>query len=393
MKKPVNKAAVRAALAAVEAEQPKRVKLALRKKPLWDLERDGITFSLLTRFIICRHRFWIRTVLGLRSDEGWNPKMEYGSLFHAGLEAFAASGLTTPFEQRIKAAQAGIKRYSDHLLRTYVESRDDILFWTKLGLAQFDCYARHWQKKDEKRVYVSQEEVFDHQTLLPSGRTVRLRGKYDEVFRTGSAKTPIFYNQENKSKGEVDELGITQSLQMDLQTMLYVHTLDQSKITGGHPCNKILYNVILRPNGGKYPKRQKKTETPTTFTQRLIDDMYAEPSLFFHRWDVTLNPGDLDRFRTCSLYPILEQLYDWWESIKDNPMDPWKTRVYDKTQPKIYQHCSNPHHSMRPFGVWDSLALGNRGDYFDLITRDSYTGLKSLDTCFPELESASLSER
>ena len=54
----------------------------------------------------------------------------------------------------------------------------------------------------------------------------------------------------------------------------------------------------------------------------------------------------------------------------DDPFDPWKS----------------PYHFRRPFGIYDGLAAGRRGDFFNLLTSGSHTGLRQRSTAFPELE-------
>mgnify|MGYP003463448113 FL=1 len=64
-------------------------------KPLWDgpyteTENGGLTYSLLSRFLCCRHRFWLRVIKGLKADEGFSYIMEYGNAWHYCEELFAA---------------------------------------------------------------------------------------------------------------------------------------------------------------------------------------------------------------------------------------------------------------------------------------------------------------
>lgn len=364
------------------------VKPKLRAEPLWNLERDGVTFSLLQRFYVCRHRFWIRTVLGLRPDEGFKHSMEYGSMFHAGLEAFAHSDGNSLIT-RIDYAKKGIKAYGTKLKSQFPDDEGKIIFWRNLAEAQFEVYANHWKKEDLTRDYTAQEATFCVPTVLPSGRTVKVRGKYDELF---IQKKDVL--QENKCKGEVDEVGITSALHTDMQTGTYLHSLDGSDLIDGRTCLDVLYNVILRPLGGKYPMRQKVSETEKQFQQRAIDDIHANPDKYFHRWKVSLSKTDLQNFRNRILFPMLEQLCDWWESIKTDPMNPWMTDGWERLEGNSFKpiRVHNRHHYLRPFGIYDPQLNQGRGDFHEFIMSDGQIarGLKTLDTVFPELEDPSL---
>ena len=54
-----------------------------KKPPLWKgPERDGITYSMLSKFLVCRERFRLLVVEGLRPQRRFNHRLEYGTMFH-----------------------------------------------------------------------------------------------------------------------------------------------------------------------------------------------------------------------------------------------------------------------------------------------------------------------
>ena len=354
----------------------------------WDLYRDGITQSLLCKFIIDRHRFWIRTVKGLQQDIGFVHRMEYGSLMHAGFEGFgsAKTQKNFNFDKAVEKGLNGIKHYASRLKKLYPQA--NVSFWSYVAQGQFKLYCQHYKRRDQKRVYVFYEREFTVPTSLPSGRVIPLRGKYDEGFISEHKKT-LGVLQENKVKGDIDEEGIAMSLNLDLQTMLYLHSLDLSKEFSPLAFRECLYNVVLRPGGGKYPIRQKKEETERQFADRMLSLVQENPSKYFHRWNVEVSEKALHKFRQCVLYPLLEQLADWWDSIKNNPLDPFRTYSCPPNGDPVTFH--NGQHFIRPFGVYDTLALGNRGDYFDYIISGgtNLVGLQKKEL-FSELTAPSL---
>ena len=372
---------------------------------LWTLE-DGITFSMLSKFLICRHRFWIKYVLGLKESRGFDHKSEYGNLMHAAFEAFAASPKSKKsFEQRVAAGVKGIDAYRKEFDNDLISDSGDIDFWTTVAKAHFEHYATHWRKRDEKRIYIAQEEVFDEPIELPSGRRIRLRGKIDELFQTPSKPGKLGPRtlQENKVKGRVDEDGILMSLHCDFQTMLYLVVLDMK----GWTTHKVLYNVLLRPNSGGIGNQivqrkgrgnaKKGMETREEFCKRVSRLPATDPRLFYHRFNVEVTDSDLEMFKKQILFPVLEQLADWWKSIKDKPSDPWTTPCSREEMENMapgfcFPRKPNSLHYLRPFGVYDSLADGMRGDYFDFITSGgtNRSGLKRSESAFPELDSPSL---
>ncbi|MEM4359834.1 MAG: PD-(D/E)XK nuclease family protein [Candidatus Bilamarchaeaceae archaeon] len=325
-------------------------------RPVWTPD-DGITYSLLSRFIVCRQRFWIRAVLGLVPKPEWNHRIEYGSMFHAGLEAISAG----------TSVENAVGEYANSLLNQFPQFSDDIHLWSTICKGQLEVYSSWW--KDDPKSYLLHEEVFDVPVGLPSGRSIRLRGKVDSVF----SRQKSVYLQENKIKGDIDLDGIMQQMAGDLQTMMYITALDLMKTHG--KVRRVLYNVIQRPLGGKYPLRKRKAETPGAFAKRVVQNIRDSPESYFHRIEVEVTDKDVLTFRQRCLYPLLEGVLDWWESIKDDPTNPW-----------VSNGKSNKHHWIRPFGVYDSLGLGFRGDYYDFIVHGSMNGLQKTTDVFPELK-------
>jgi hypothetical protein len=139
------------------------------------------------------------------------------------------------------------------------------------------------------------------------------------------------------------------------------------------PVTGILYNVIRRAG-----LRRKVNETLVDFLARIGEDIDERPEHYFLRWEHILSTEEVDLFLTRMLDPILEQIYDWWESIKTHPFEPWVDRGGNM----------NPLHYQRPFGVYDPMGVKGYGNYFQLLTKGSYFGLHQREDVFPELETA-----
>lgn len=359
---------------------------------LWNgPETDGVTNSLLCRWLVCRERFRLYAVEGLAEDEGFREAMEFGNLWHAAEEA-QCGGL--PW---MPAAQ----EYYQQLRRTYGDAHDAQVRkqWNCLRTA-FPIYLDWWSShKDERmREPLLSEAAFRVPFELPSGRVVLLRGKFDAVPLYGS--TVVL--QENKCKSRIDVEGITKTLDRNLQTMIYqtalrqlargVGELDECVNTvEGYKVGGVLYNVIRRPlgdftaikqrkgrlvwNKAKTAKIRKGAETERMFYKRLGQMIKAKPQEYFHRWKVTLKRVDIVRFHERVLIPILETLCDWWESMPD-PHNPW----WDA------QGRPNRLHWQSPWGVYNSLGMGFRGDFFRYLTTGGESGLRKVSTLYPELE-------
>jgi hypothetical protein len=371
-------------------------------------QEDGITFSLLSKWINCRHRFYLRVVHGLVEDQGFNHSMEYGSLWHAAEEAFCGGHPWQP----------ALKKYYNHLIKTYGGSEALINKWYNVALQQFPRYLEYWRTHgDEKsRKPLLEEKAFCVPYTLPSGRTIRLRGKWDaimlldfphknrdsELYKAWMANWPKakkgISNQENKTKGEIDEEGLLKTTDRNLQTCLYQIALremirqgipdheDFTALRGavqlGFPLVGVLYNVIRRPLSDRYAIKQKVAETPKQFYERLGSQIDEKPEHYFKRWKIILTDEDIERFKVRVFHPILETLCDWWEWIAADPADPWRPRLITRLSPLP---VNNTLHFQAPWGVYDTLGQGYRGDYFGYLTTGSQAGLKKIKNLYPEL--------
>jgi hypothetical protein len=233
------------------------------------------------------------------------------------------------------------------------------------------------------------ESVFAVPYRLPSGRIVTLRGKFDSVDLIGLARSQRVYLQENKAKGDIDELMLRRQLQFDLQTMLYLVALRDGNLIDFHkmPIGGVRYNVIRRPlSGGKgsiKPHKEKVTKKKTTpaetkehFYKRLAELIEADCPTFFMRWKVEITPGDLHAFEQRFLIPCLESLCDWWEAMENCQFDPWhSTRGNGKIR----------YHYQHPYGIYNALAEGGSTTLDDYLASGSEAGLSHCTNLFPEL--------
>lgn len=381
------------------------------KQPLWKgPEVDGVTQSLLSRFLVCRERFRILVVEGLREADSFNHRIEYGSMWHVCEEAFAGCG--ERWKKYIRNDRQyewlePLREYAAQLHQQYPLDQEKIQHWYCVCREQFPVYVDYWRKHPDvkNRTPLLQEQAFNVPYTLPSGRVVRLRGKWDSVDLIGKGRRAGVYLQENKTKGEIHEGQLLKQLSsgFDLQTMLYLvayqewHRQFGKQKTGKEwRCNLrgIRYNVVRRPlSGGKGSIRRHKAtktkpeETADEFYGRLWDIIKAKPETYFFRWKVEVTPADLTRFRRECLDPILEQLCQWWDWVTDYS-DPFHyVREYSSDRSaRRPDSASTPIHWRHPFGVWNSLNEGSSTPLDEYLLNGSTLGLEQTTTLFPELD-------
>lgn len=363
--------------------------------PLWKGPMvDGISQSLLCHFIVCRDRFRIHTIEGLEANDRFNHRLEYGNMWHICEEAHAANLSDKVREQKLFA-------YAQDLAGKYKTSSEDVLKYYNLCKLQYPVYQDFWSKHPDvkDRTPFFQEVSFNIPYLLPSGRIVWLRGKFDSVDLIGKAKaTQSIYLQENKSKGDIDPIALQKQLKYDMQTLFYLtalYTLNdymegkapaEINTEGIMPDETIMgplvgwngkiggvrYNVIRRPlAGGRHSIKQKQGQTIDQFYAELQQRIASDCEFFFMRWKIDFTKAEVERFQKQTLIPLLEQLCDWYQIQTGGRMsdDAWK-----------YQNF------VMPYGVYSPLSEGYTTDVDEYLFTGSKTGLTRMKTLFPELE-------
>lgn len=362
------KRAVTSALKKANRRRPKKLKGPLWKGP----EVDGLTQSLLAKFLVCRERFRLLVVEGLQEADTFRHTLEYGQFWHVCEEALAQG----------KDWETALLSYARELSRRYPTQQEQVEKWYLVCQQQFPVYMDYWKNQltGQGRKTLLAEELFRVPYRLPSGRTVVLRGKWDSVYvlkKRGPDKG--VWLQENKTKGQIVEEQVRKQLHFDLQTMFYLVALSYSEELGDMPytLKGVCYNVIRRPlSGGKHTIRQHKPsksnpkgESKEEYYKRLRRLMAAEPSHYFMRWYSTVSSQDIERFRREFLDPTLEQLADWWDWVKDSP-NPFSSNI----------------HWRSPYGVYNVLHRGGSTELDAYLETGSMVGLEKAKTLFQELE-------
>lgn len=351
-----------------------------RKEPLWtgpdgSGDTGGVTQGLLSRFLCCRERFRLLVVEGIKPKEGFSSRMEFGNFWHTAEQALADGGLDP--ERQVKA-------YAKTLASQFPFQREDIDHWYRMTLQLFPRYVDYWRRHPDvkNRTPLLEEYPFDVPYQLPSGRKVRLRGKWDSVDLVDKG----IWLQENKTKSTINQQALYNQLSsgFDLQTMLYLVALiewinEQCQDDPGMaeqfsaPVRGVRYNVIRRPAHKSVESAMKKFGD---------DEEAGRLDEWFLRLRVEIKPKDLERFRRESLDPILEQLWDWWGWVsKTQRSDPFSGISLST---KVTTHPNTLHFRM-PHGIYNPLLEGAPTDYDRLVDRNDMTGMERVEVLFPEL--------
>lgn len=352
--------------------------------PVWKgPEVDGVTQGLLARFLQCRERFRIYVIDGLRQRDTFNPRLEFGNMWHVMEEDYSR-------EPSVEGFEKALLDYCRKLSNRYPSQQDQIEHWYGMAKAMFPEYVCHYADNPDvkSKVPLMQEQSFDVKYKLTSGRVVRLRGKWDAVDLIkdwgdlDNAPKPGIYIQENKTKSTIDQAKVERQLRFDLQTMFYLVALKTQYYTNepsarnnwsmkngvcllDHPICGVRYNVIRRP----------AHKTVSSAMTKLRSDMLAcRADEWFARWPVEVSAEDIERFKQQTLNPVLEQLCQWWDVVKHGN-EAW--------------HFRSGIHFRTPYMGYNPLGEGGFGEVDDYMETGNSVGLEHVKTVFPELEEPS----
>lgn len=366
----------------------KKALAAKPQGPIWagpcgEGPQGGVTQSLLCKFLQCRERFRLRTVEGWQPRAGFQIKLEFGNLWHTCEEHLA---MKSDWESALGA-------HAGRLCRQYRESQEEIKKWCAVIATQFPVYIKYWKTHPHMvgRKPILAEKMFDVPYPLPSGRIVRLRGKWDSIDAVYPKKggTAGVWLMENKTKNRIEELKITRRLTFDIQTMIYyiaflnadLEDIGISEKTMPGPMLGVRYNVIRRdcPISRHKAKSNKKKGTVTPeetvdhWLSRLHDEYFnANPEEWFMRWEVAVTSADVKRFEQQFLIPCLEDLCDWWREVElakndDPPHTLWGISGHYRT----------------PYGAF---IVDDYDDYAPMMETGSSVGFERVTDLFPELK-------
>jgi PD-(D/E)XK nuclease superfamily len=343
-------------------------KKATKKQPKtlpycgWTPMKDGVSQSLLQKFVVDKDRAHKHIVLGLR-ETNRKEAMEYGTIYHKLIEL--GSGMGTKYT-RPKL----IKEFNEYVKRKFSSAESVLL--ARIALAQYHIY-KEWEADKPRYTYIDQEPVFHERFTLPSlhfepneqiriripsGITIPLRGRIDQVIEDSG-----MWIQENKTKSRIDISHIQDTLHANLQVMFYAVC---SELKYGRPCKGVIYNVVRKPG-----QRQKQKESDTAYIDRIVSEIQNDRAYYFYRLSHTFSQGQVKKWTKEELLPLLYTVYLWWKSIERNPTDPWMD--------------GNPFHGRKSFGIYDPMVLG-KGDFYDLIVYGRKQNLVQVNELFPELQ-------
>jgi hypothetical protein len=311
-------------------------------------------------------------VEGLCPNPKFEPKLDFGNMWHVCEEAYAAAAN----KQYIGTWTTPLQHFCQGLVKRFPTQQTQIAHWYELCKAQFPVYQEYWSKHDTlaKMTAIAQEQAFDVPYTLPSGRKVRLRGKWDSLYSLQDKGRGQLWLWENKTKSGIDRMALERQLSFDLQTMIYLTALKQNhEVAWNLDLAGVRYNVI----------RRSAHKSVKSMLEKIGEDhRNGRIGEWFSRWDTRITEKDIEVFKAQCLHPILETLCGWWDWIGEA-----RTKGHDVFSGiKMLAPTYVQYHWRHPFGVYNVLNEGGFSDVDGFIANGSTVGLYQAETLFPELE-------
>jgi hypothetical protein len=310
-----------------------------KKKNFYNIEKHGITQSLLSMFLDCRQKtkFYLQ---GLESKFHRLPLIE-GTIGHAILqlayEDIMSGKLKAPpnLNQIKKYIEKVEKKWKMENPRPDKKAIEYLEYSFMTMEATLPAYFDYWKKDFKEIKWLGLEETFCRKIKLADGRQTVLRGKKDGEFNRKG-----IWLFETKFKSQIQEANLLDALSFETQVMFYLRELLQKykKVPKG-----TVYNIIRRNN-----LRQKVNEPMIKFKKRLEQDIENRPEFYFIRYEIAIDKTDLDLFE-IELQNLIKDFYDWIEEKAG--------------------HYKNTYACIGKYGRCDFLSACAHQDRSDLIKR------------------------
>ena len=144
-----------------------------RKTPFRNVQKDGVTYSFLDEWLMCREQARLSYVEGW-SKQGLAVPLDFGLAFHDCLEWIAKGRSPKTVHNKVIAPYLERKLAAKNKLRP-----DEVVKLTELLRSVevvFQEYAYYYSDTDEDFQYIYQEKSFKVDHTLPSGKTIPFSG-------------------------------------------------------------------------------------------------------------------------------------------------------------------------------------------------------------------------
>lgn len=277
--------------------------------PLYDPFRDGVSFSLLSKWKECREKAKLH-LMGI-TPRYRSSALTFGTVVHEILD-MAYSEIQPKQKKRTVPDTQKVKAYTKRLERIWqkenpaADERLTVDFETALLFSEavLPIYFKRWSG-DLKFQWLGVESEFRVLLSTKLG-DVPIVGKRDGVFQYEKSKALWLF--ETKTKGQINEGALVDRIAFEEQVLMYLLALRFERPK--EPIGGILYNIIRRPQ-----LRQAATESVRAFAARCAQDVIDRPEFYFLRLKISINTSDLITFQKEFTATVTDFVLWWQEKV------------------------------------------------------------------------------
>lgn len=291
-------------------------KLPHIKDPLWKGPSvDGVTQSLITKYLQDPYEFYIYAIIGLRHPESYDENLIWGEAFHVGLEHLLrdknlnkAKMLACKRERELHK-ETGIKvPYIDHTLPRMLEIYNPGLF-------------------DNTNINT---EIKLKRTTKYKGCEFIFRGKGDVAGEKQKEEDWLDILGDHKAKGKyLDYSALLKETPHNLQVNLYCWMAE---------VYTFIYDVIRVPlTPWPTPKKGLK-EKPQDYMDNIFKwkshgEFYPierNKRHWFYQWDITKTKDQVEKYMLDTVLPITYQMQRWFDHVIEKGPESFNDLHYKK---------------------------------------------------------------
>ncbi len=385
------------------------------EKPAWKGPFvDGITQSIMQRFIRCPFQFYLYAYCGLEDPKPPSPNLAWGDTLHKGLEHLVQGdtleySLKQMDEYRSKnypRAPNTFKFTTEAMLKLYQEKAIPVFEpWGKLNtevhidsMREFLSYRfasmhaiRHAlfantpvtseclpvylthsltssSNSNSPPLTLSERSAY----IYPHVESVRIKGKADIVTADLTLPLKVLGDHKAKGKNASDAETTKKELGEDMQMNLYAFMFDSIE--------NWIYDLILMPEDQPRTPPQRAGETAAEWTDRIFnthkDVMNGFPiRTCYGKWlnQVPFFQSKEENLRYVeqTIVPIIYQMIDWWHVVTSPDFDPNETCWYNSVFYRAPIRTFNPAHTFKYECSYHAVLIG-KADYDSLVPVKSF---------------------
>lgn len=274
---------------------------------------DGVSQSLLNKFLECPYCFFLYAILRLHEPETERDNLVWGDIGHKGLEHLIPSLC-------LKTASRKMEQYQKE---RYPEAPSRFLPSIKKMISLYN-------KKLFRVGTWKTEQIIDRQITI-KGIPFRIRGKKDGICYDYPRYQKVL--AEHKFKGYIDPPSLAQEIQKDTQCNIYLYSEED-------PVEWVIYDLIKIPDTQKYQPDKKHWENESEY----IDRMYFGQCGNWKGFPIASNkdqwmhqeiyhiPYEEQQFNwERTIAPLLLRLNEWYEYVTSDNFDMNNPECYGPT--------------------------------------------------------------